>query len=144
MRMKFPKTGNTLYLKDLAECNTIEEWFNIEFDTTYLQCPPEPKVTEPKKEGNNYTPKLIRGKGPQREGYCNLCQKWFKMKTSSYWYHMNYKHGINKNGIKCPEPVFRNDASEVFCKDCDKWVVIGSGKQNSKYQWLKHWQKYHK
>ena len=49
------------------------------------------------REGNFYTPRLIRGKGQYREGLCELCElpSWFNMKFSTYWYHMNFVHGIN-------------------------------------------------
>jgi hypothetical protein len=59
-------------------------------------------------KGNNlYTPRYVRGHGPDREGLCELCKMptWFNMKFSTYWYHMNFFHGVNpKSGTFYPRP----------------------------------------
>lgn len=100
-----------------------------------------------KKEDQNYRPKLVRGKGIEREGFCDSCQKWFRLKTSSYWYHMNYKHGINSKGKKYPEPILRqnNQKIESFCSICDEWIIICGirGRKSVKYSWFRHFQKTH-
>ncbi|KAI5148777.1 hypothetical protein ENBRE01_0527 [Enteropsectra breve] len=102
---------------------------------------------------NCYVPSATRGKGPTKEAFCRLCRGWFRMKNSSYWYHMNYIHGINKNGKRIPEPVLRKKHSalkenkdkkyEGFCKECGKWLVLGNTEKGIKFGWYKHWQREH-
>ncbi|KAH9411823.1 hypothetical protein HK407_03g05740 [Ordospora pajunii] len=95
-----------------------------------------------------YKPVRIRGIGMLREGYCEICKTWLRLKTSSYWYHMNYKHGINSRGVKYPEPQIRSVGcrTESFCTVCDKWIALGSSKhgKSAKFGWFKHCQKVHK
>ena len=95
-----------------------------------------------------YRPKKVRNKGSQREGYCEECGKWFKLKTSSYWYHMNYKHGINSDGLKYPEPSvqFNKNKIESYCAVCKKWIYLGYQKSSKSYNfnWYRHWQRGHK
>ena len=95
-----------------------------------------------------YKPVRIRGIGMLREGYCEICKTWLRLKTSSYWYHMNYKHGINSRGVKYPEPQMRfvGCRTESFCTVCDKWILLGSSKhgKSAKFGWFKHCQKVHK
>lgn len=94
-----------------------------------------------------YRPKHIRGDGIKREGYCESCDQWFRLKTSSYWYHMNYKHGINSKGQKYPEPELRNKNNQIesFCPICKKWILLCAirGRKSVKYSWFKHFQKMH-
>jgi hypothetical protein len=94
-----------------------------------------------------YRPKKIRGVGSQREGYCEDCRLWFRLKTSSYWYHMNYKHGINSSGARYPEPETRcrDRRVESFCGACNDWVVVGTKKKKKsiRFGWYRHWQKRH-
>ena len=133
--MKLYSVKNTLFLKDLLDSSTFEEF--LEF----------PRNEEFKREDQQttYSPKFVRGIGVSREGYCQICDRWFKMKTSSYWYHMNYKHGINSKGQKYPEPIFRDFDFKVqgFCKICDEWITLGSSRKTSKFLWKKHFQKEH-
>lgn len=95
-----------------------------------------------------YKPKNTRGSGEKKEGYCEECKRWFKLKNSSYWYHMNYKHGINSKGIKYPEPEIRifRGRLEGFCEGCDCWISLGHKYNNksSKFGWYRHCQKIHK
>lgn len=95
-----------------------------------------------------YKPKQIRNKGSMREGYCEECNKWFRLKTSSYWYHMNYKHGINSDGSKYPDPVVQLNKNRIesYCSVCRKWVCLGSPKNTKSYKfnWYRHWQRDHK
>jgi len=93
----------------------------------------------------SYRPKSIRGNGSNREGYCPLCNKWFKLKTSSYWYHMNYKHGVNANGMIFPEPELRDKEYKVegYCKECKEWISLGVNSRSIKFGWYRHWQKIH-
>ncbi len=147
--MKLPKVGNTLFLKDLAESNTLDELFEMNyFDLSLPFSLDSVEKKEPSYEekSNGYSPKFIRGSGSEREGKCDICEKWFKLKTSSYWYHMNYKHGVNSKGIKCPEPIFKdkNKPVEGYCKMCNQWIYLGNSKKKSNFPWLRHWQKHHK
>lgn len=97
---------------------------------------------------NSYRPKKIRGCGILREGFCFFCKKWFKLKTSSYWYHMNYKHGISSKGNKYPNLELHKTENKImsFCKLCNDYVFLCfvNGRKNFKYSWYKHFQKIHK
>lgn len=128
----------------------------------------EYQKNEKNEDNQIYRPKHIRGIGIYREGYCQICNKWFRLKTSSYWYHMNYKHGINSKGKKYPEPDLRefNNKIESFCTLCNNWIVLSGCKKNYKngerknggnknggnvrkniknikYSWFRHFQKVH-
>lgn len=102
----------------------------------------KPRKTR-QKEG--YKPKYIRGKGVLREGLCEICDLWFRLKTSSYWYHMNFKHGISSNGSTYPEPtiVYRAEKAFSVCQICSKEVSLGASKKTMTYNWYKHFQKDH-
>lgn len=93
-----------------------------------------------------YRPKKVRYEGKEREGQCPICSKYYKLKTSCYWYHMNYKNGINKNGIVIPS-VYKTRTSgsflEAYCEKCAAWVQINTKNKNKEFGWRKHWQKYH-
>ena len=95
-----------------------------------------------------YRPKQVRNKGAMREGYCEECNKWFRLKTSSYWYHMNYKHGINAEGLKYPEPNvhFNKNRIESYCSVCRRWICLGYQKNTKSYKfnWYRHWQRDHR
>lgn len=145
--MRLPKVGDTLFLKDLAESNTIEDIF----ESNYFDLPIQSfdveynRMMEISDREDKYTPVLVRGMGPNREGRCGIFQKWFKLKTISYWYHMNYKHGISAKGVKYPEPVYRDSKKEEgFCKICNQWIILGNSKKSGNFLWLRHLQKYHK
>lgn len=97
------------------------------------------------KRHQNYKPKNIRGQGVFREGLCEECNKWFRLKTSSYWYHMNFKHGIAANGMTYPEPEVYYNKGKAFsvCKSCNAEVPLGGNNKTLKYNWYKHFQKEH-
>ncbi len=140
--------SNTLFLKDLIESSTIEEFveFSMQRKSESDWMGSELHEKFAKKESLAvYSPSVIRGTGSAREGYCQICKKWYKMKTSSYWYHMNYKHGINSKGEVFPEPIFREFSYKIqgFCKKCDDWIVLGSNKKTSEFLWKRHCQKQH-
>lgn len=94
-----------------------------------------------------YKPRRVRGVWRLREGYCEACCVWLRLKTSSYWYHMNYKHGINSKGIRYPEPQVRyaEHGAEGFCAVCNQWVSLGSktAGRPTRFGWFKHCQKKH-
>jgi len=66
--------------------------------------PPEEQVKDlvPREQklrfdGDLYTPEWVRGTGDMYEGLCRNCTpgRWLNLKTSSYWSHMSYAHGIS-------------------------------------------------
>lgn len=124
-----------------AEKNSVQEILAASAPAVHLSR----RRPEKGSEVYEYRPKHVRGSGVLREGYCSRCNKWYKLKTSSYWYHMNYKHGINSSGVKYPDPVVRvlGDRNEAFCSLCNKWVALGRGKSSYKFNWYRHWQKIH-
>lgn len=97
------------------------------------------------RRNEKYKPKHVRGQGVLREGLCEECDRWFRLKTSSYWYHMNFKHGISSTGIKYPEPeIYYNDnRAYSICNQCNKEVLLGTNNKSMKYNWYKHFQKEH-
>lgn len=131
--MKIPNIGNTLFLKDFLESTAFDDLFDFK---------EEIKDEKPLE----YSPKYVRGSGSQREGYCIECEKWYNMKNSSYWYHMNYKHGINCKGEKYPSPKLReiDKMVEGYCIKCGEWICLGLSSKNYKFSWLRHMQKIHK
>ncbi|KAJ1927996.1 hypothetical protein IWQ60_002459 [Tieghemiomyces parasiticus] len=54
----------------------------------------------PKFPEDMYTPRWTRGVGMAKEALCPLCQvttetlRWFRLKVSAYWYHLNFFHGV--------------------------------------------------
>lgn len=131
--MKYGTVENTLFLKDLADSTTLDDIFNFKEETV-----------EPPR--NNYSPRRVRGTGSEREGYCETCDRWYNMKNSSYWYHMNYKHGINCRGEKYPMPRVRERGAvrEGYCEECGEWVSLGSVKKSFRFSWLRHMQRQHR
>ncbi|KAM0678769.1 hypothetical protein BDAP_000552 [Binucleata daphniae] len=107
--------------------------------------PFDKKQSKKIKQREGYKPKYVRGKGVLREGLCEMCNLWFRLKTSSYWYHMNFKHGIASNGTTYPEPniVYRGEKAFSVCKICKKEVNLGVSKKTMTYNWYKHFQKEH-
>jgi hypothetical protein len=85
-----------------------------------------------------YKPLWIRGTGRRREGRCELCNPpiWLNMKKSTYWYHMNFIHGINsKTGRNYQKPEeyrltlhMLPQKSEYCiqgrCHQCNDWILI--------------------
>ncbi|KAJ1951650.1 hypothetical protein IWQ62_006407, partial [Dispira parvispora] len=58
------------------------------------------KANAVKSPDDMYTPRWTRGLRQHKEGLCPICQamgerRWFRMKVSAYWYHMNFFHGIS-------------------------------------------------
>ncbi|RVD92378.1 meiotic expression up-regulated 26-like protein [Tubulinosema ratisbonensis] len=153
---------NTLYLEDLlpyvqeTEEYLLEENINemFHYNDFVKSIGTKENITfdeekGPKKlEKKPYKPVLTRKLITGNEGYCKVCDKWFKLKNSSYWYHMNFIHGINSEGKKYPEPKIRIgvDKLESFCKACNKWIFLGTkrGAKSYRFTWFKHWQKNHK
>lgn len=94
----------------------------------------------PRFTGDFYKPTLIRGSGSEREGRCELCNPhiWLNLKRSTYWYHLNFTHGISsKTGLPYPDPVQVRKSSfqsgheydkrqffEAFCDNCKSWISI--------------------
>jgi len=131
--MKYRSVGNTLFLKDLADSSTLDDIFDFKEERT--------EVTP-----NGYSPRRVRGVGACREGYCETCDRWYNMKNSSYWYHMNYKHGINCRGERYPMPTLRETegVTEGYCRECRDWIGLGSSKRSFRFSWLRHMQRTHR
>ncbi|ELA48480.1 hypothetical protein VCUG_00089 [Vavraia culicis subsp. floridensis] len=147
-------TKESLELNSFNDIMDIEEYYlNKQTDDThdygvYCDFLSEKQLTRIETTAKEiYRPKHVRGKGIYREGYCDSCNQWFRLKTSSYWYHMNYKHGINSKGKKYPQPCLRETYSrlESYCRMCDRWIFLCSsnGKKSVTYAWYKHFQKNH-
>ncbi len=95
---------------------------------------------QPRFEGDIYTPKYQRGVGETKEGFCSLCNPgvWLRIKQSSYWYHMNYHHGISAatgrpyeqpehielEAIESGENVLVRISG--LCGCCEKFICIAS------------------
>ncbi|EPX70724.1 uncharacterized protein SOCG_04233 [Schizosaccharomyces octosporus yFS286] len=91
-----------------------------------------------------YLPRFTRGQGKKKEGLCPICcfQKnfvWLRTKTSAYWYHMNFLHGIHSKGRPYHPPIeFRTipvrkvksiiglpDRRQIVqgkCHQCNRWI----------------------
>ncbi|ORD96709.1 MEU26 [Hepatospora eriocheir] len=96
-------------------------------------------------EKAQYKPKSIRYEGKDREGLCEICKKWFKLRTSSYWYHMNYKHGICSNYKKILDPITRIKSRLIqgYCMFCKDWIDLSSISREYIYSWYRHFIKTH-
>ncbi|ELQ75386.1 Zn-finger-containing protein [Trachipleistophora hominis] len=147
-------TRESLELNSFNDILDIEEYYlNKKTNDTcdygvYYDFIPEKQLNKIETAAKEmYRPKHVKGKGILREGYCDSCNKWFRLKTSSYWYHMNYKHGINSKGKKYPQPYLREmyNRLESYCRMCDKWIFLcsASGKKSVTYAWYRHFQKNH-
>lgn len=115
----------------------LGSWLNSSNEETYNGSTDDRRI--------EYRPIRVRGKGKEREGCCAICGMWFKLKNSSYWYHMNYKHGISSNGVKFPEPRLRDINAQVegYCIQCKEWIPLGLNRNRVNFGWFKHWQKTH-
>ncbi|KWU45342.1 hypothetical protein RHOSPDRAFT_28774 [Rhodotorula sp. JG-1b] len=137
-----------------------------------MQPPPDAtwnKVGDPL---NLYWPRFVKGSGDDKCGLCPICaepperggdgeQKWFKLKNSSYVYHMSYAHGVsNVTGKPISPPVKtrviklpqspkdqRSQMIEGLCHKCDAWVPLQSIKNLDaiipELIWWKHAKKCH-
>lgn len=107
------------------------------------------QIRKKKRSDDFYTPRWIRGYGNVREGLCELCNpgQWFRTKQSSYWYHMNFYHGISastgkpydspddwRESSKVAPFVYSHGSSssdhyiveiEGHCKNCQQWIPLG-------------------
>lgn len=98
--------------------------------------------------------RITRGTGYRKEARCEICEmqgihSWFRLKQSSYWYHMNFIHGINsQNGRPFDLPIgyrhvyikghqlksYNNNYHEYpyslssefqgNCKSCSTWIPL--------------------
>ncbi|KAM0685820.1 hypothetical protein COBT_002964 [Conglomerata obtusa] len=121
-----------------------EEYFPV-INDMFPKRQSEKKEKKKIKKNEVYKPKYIRGKGVLREGMCEVCNEWFRLKTSSYWYHMNFKHGIASNGSTYPDPkiIYKEGKAISICNICNKEVLLGANKKAMSYNWYKHFQKEH-
>lgn len=133
---------DTLFLLDLDFDHEVDRGAHSDLFSAREPHPPLCKIPP---VASSYRPRSTRGDGPGREGYCERCDQWFRLKTSSYWYHMNYKHGISASGKVFPEPELRDRDLHVegFCRECSGWVVLGTSRRSVRFGWFRHWQKNH-
>lgn len=140
----FLNNNDSLLIFDSDELTLVDHPFH--FDEYKITS--EIVQTKSIEKADSYKPHKTRGIKENKEGYCLPCDKWFKLKNSSYWYHMNFKHGINSKGMKYPEPEIRrnNGKLEGFCEACDGWITVGYkfGDKNYKFGWYRHCQKEHR
>ncbi|KAJ2961328.1 hypothetical protein NQZ79_g3380 [Umbelopsis isabellina] len=116
-----------------------------------------------------YSPRWLRGIGAKKEGLCPLCQGlWLKTKTSRFWYHMNFYHGISAvNGRPYSAPVAiravlkservhdikTHSMHQGYCGQCGHWVDLQAKQPllvpelkvgfHAYQEWWKHAQKCH-
>lgn len=121
------------------------------------------ELRERRSDEDFYSPIWIRGRGVDREGLCPLCDpsRWFKIKQSAYWYHMNFYHGISATtGKPYKRPIsYRMTPNHNFtrveghCGHCLQWILLATDHKNetktnlednfSYTSWYKHAQKCH-
>lgn len=137
---------NTISSSPSNDISVLEEYLNS-IAAGKKECNGNSILTNKIEQKISYKPKIIRNEGILREGYCEECNKWFRLKTSSYWYHMNFYHGISSTGQRYPEPktVYVAGRLQSVCSKCGDIVVLGNSKniKLNKYNWFKHWQKRH-
>ncbi|WUR04907.1 putative meiotic expression up-regulated protein 26 [Vairimorpha necatrix] len=134
--------SSPLFLLNSDDMSLLESPFSLD----------EYKVPNKKsnfKPTDYYKPSKTRGLKEDKEGYCLECDTWLKLKNSSYWYHMNFIHGINSKGMKYPEPEIirkNNGKNEGYCGICEEWINLGSKRDQKrcKFGWYRHCQKIHK
>ncbi|KAK4975577.1 hypothetical protein LTR28_009295 [Elasticomyces elasticus] len=99
-------------------------------------------------EGDLYTPRWVRGRNKQREGWCGLCSpgRWFVLKNSNFWYHKMSTHGIcAATGQPFASPTAYRQAENVdvwdgLCGHCARWISLGTSSKNGT-TWFRHVQK---
>jgi len=90
---------------------------------------------------DQYTPKLVRFTGEKKEGLCQHCHphRWYKLKTSHYWYHLQFVHGIDQRTKKpFPRPC-RVKGRQGQCPNCKLWLQVGENGVPA-FFWFKHLQ----
>ena len=119
--------------------------------------PPGGRRQSPRHSADLYTARWIRGEGVQREGWCNLCRRWLRLKNSEYWYDKTFSHGVSHaTGLPFDEPCQQRTAQhcpagknagrrtraveEGQCNICRKWYPLASGRSGRKrgQAWYKH------
>ncbi|TPX49407.1 hypothetical protein SeLEV6574_g01493 [Synchytrium endobioticum] len=115
-----------------------------------------PRRQSPRFEGDLYTPTLVRFGGTQKQGLCDQCGvlgKWLQLKTSAFWYHKQFYHGISSITGQYFTPssslrlLYHNVATdeegsssksqaatatvmvEALCKECNQWIPIMNPKR---------------
>ncbi|RKP22805.1 hypothetical protein SYNPS1DRAFT_9804, partial [Syncephalis pseudoplumigaleata] len=95
-----------------------------------------------------YTPRRIEGVGRAKQGQCPICYDeakpaWFCLKTSAYWYHMNFFHGISS----VTRRPYANPLYDGLCHQCRKWIPMDSVRHTAvkvpMIYWWKHAQQCH-
>lgn len=118
-------------------------------------------------EQDLYSPRLVKGQGCEKHGVCPICfyqegvMRWFNMKFSAYWYHLNYVHGISSISKRPHPPPSKTRLSprdplksavetfsallplvEALCAKCGRWVSVVGPKRSvvkvPQIYWWKH------
>jgi len=96
-------------------------------------------VRKTRREGDQYTPRAVRFEGFLKEGLCEHCDppRWYKLKLSNYWYHLQFYHGIcQSTGEPFASPT-EITKGEGRCPKCQEWIIMDS-KGLPKSQWFRH------
>ncbi|KAE8212027.1 hypothetical protein CF327_g4282 [Tilletia walkeri] len=117
---------------------------------TGIKVPKRSMYKEPPSLLNLYAPRYIRGQGMIKEGLCPVCwesgeERFFKIKQSSYNYHMQYTHGISAvtgepfappiafRTVERPKkdirPFEKETIKEGRCHVCHKFIAVENVKQ---------------
>ena len=96
-------------------------------------------VLNHKTAGDQYTPQYVRFADFLKEGLCEHCDppRWYKLKTSNYWYHVQFNHGISHRTGKPFALPSETRKGEGLCPICKKWVPLDS-KGAPAFHWFKH------
>jgi hypothetical protein len=116
--------------------------------------PEAPRATRnrPKSGIDMYTPRWVRGGHLSSEGLCPYCfqagtEIWLKTKSSAYWFHLSFHHGISSKTFqpfpRLPQVRESSDGQrEVLCENCDEWINLTPAKQNyqavESMEWWRH------
>lgn len=93
--------------------------FNREKDEKHMK-------SNPRNKDDSYTPRFVRYQGLKKEGLCELCTppRWYKLKTSHYWYHVQFTHGIDQKTKKPFSLPAEKNEGRGKCPHCRKWISL--------------------
>ncbi|KAJ2961396.1 hypothetical protein NQZ79_g3433 [Umbelopsis isabellina] len=141
--------GSIESFSDLTDPASEENYIpsDIMYDGANWRSDPTLEQNPLKFPGDLYTPTWIKIKDGKRWGLCRYCFKedenqWFKMKCSSYRYHMNTHHGICSNGKYFAQPLDRRvlpDGSvDFYCHECNRYKHVQRHPQDDIIKWWRH------
>lgn len=95
--------------------------------------------------GDMYAPIWISGSGSERAGWCRVCPSWHDLRSSGYWYHLHFTHGVScATGKRFTPPIdIRRSPTEtgeleVNCSKCRSWLVVGKGANRCRTAYFRH------